>query len=391
MKKISWLFLIALILLACAPQNDSASRCLSPAVQKAYFPHEKGVDPYMMPKQPMPSWWETQLDDKKDYSQFPPFFKPTDIVIRNGNELWFSGLEAVFLYKIDSGELRKYSMSRDRGYRFMVSDLLVGIDGTLWVYLDMAVENSKRASPPDLAVLGRFNPERDSFEFVHDNNGLIQQKDLLGTKWYPLKARHLLRETRGGKLVLIVNGHLVLFEPKTGDATRLADSLSTVSSIDLDAKDNIWFAVNEDDVLRKFDMEDSQITEYGVAPGLVPGAYYNAITVDKSGLVWVGNYGWLDPDNPKGFRNHLWTEIIPAAVYIKKPGADYLYQWTGPSDSIQASDGSMWFIGGVGIVRFSVESGEWCWKAPYSAPIAEDGDGSLWMVIGNQIYKYQLP
>ena len=57
----------------------------------------------------------------------------------------------------------------------------------------------------------------------------------------------------------------------------------------------------------------------------------------------------------------------------------------------------MWFVTGIGVVRYDAAGDNWCWSATQSfpgnafSPIAEDENENIWMVDDelNQIYKLE--
>ena len=225
-------------------------------------------------------------------------------------------------------------------------------------------------------------------------------------------GKPLIEDLSVGKLVFVLGWEIFTYDPTIRRAEKLLglESGFRVNTIAISTNDVIWFTTVNDYLIRSLNPETGMVKEYGEPPSLVrdeanqTGLAWDsskAITVDNRGRVWVGYFDRLEPDEN---GNYAWQEVKRPVIFVDDTHiyetydyAVYVYKWTSVFSVAQFSDGNMWFVTGIGVVRYDVAGDDWCWSAtqPYwgtSFPlITEDEHGNIWMVYIElpQIYKLE--
>ena len=368
---------------ACIPSNVTTGYDLALQRQDVYT---------VSPRKPMPHWWEPQLN-KAQINRLI-LYKVNDIVTRSENEIWFADYpdtseNSIMRYNSDTGGIRKYAILGQNGKGFVAEELLAANDGTLWARLTMlGVE-------PNYSVLARYNSQKDGFDIVIDQDGLLRPVTTGGVHNIS-PGQSVLAQALDGSLSLVLDGEIYVYNPTTNQAKRILghDQGFHVNSIATSKDGHVWFITGNDFSIRELDPTDGAIWNYGPPPGMTANDLADALTVmpkplkvDDTGRVWVSDYGWLEPTNQD--TRYEWHEISRSTVFISIYNPDYEYVWIRPDAVYQFSDGNMWYLSGIGVVQFNRQTGVWCWSATKSGPLAEDSNGTLWLVTNDQIYKYK--
>jgi hypothetical protein len=108
--------------------------------------------------------------------------------------------------------------------------------------------------------------------------------------------------------------------------------------------------------------------------------------VDRSGRLWVGDNGWMEPDG-------TWYRIVRSPVFIaesrdKAFGEKYI--WSSPSIVLESSDRRLWFHAMNGMTWLDPKTGVWCRFTTEESNIVEDKDRNLWMIADGKLYRYAL-
>jgi ligand-binding sensor domain-containing protein len=94
-------------------------------------------------------------------------------------------------------------------------------------------------------------------------------------------------------------------------------------------------------------------------------------------------WGFLDTNQ----EEFAWQLLKPSPLFVNLYDTEYVYKWD-TANTFEGQDGSIWFTSVNGVIRYDMESEAACWISPESGPIAETTDGSLWILLKEQLYKY---
>jgi hypothetical protein len=370
---------------SCIPTNVTAGYDLNLHRQdETTTPHRK----------PMPAWWKSQLNwtqvDNLD------LYLSIDLVMQPGNKMWIAGYpdasgNSIVRYNTATGEAKKYAIFDQNGKGFVADDLLEESDGTLWARLVMV------GTEPNYSVLATYDSEQDGFSIVTDQGELLKPVPTGGTHY--IDTGHVgLAEAPDGVLVIVLDGKIYTYDPVMNQAKLILGSYngSFVNTIAVSRNGHIWFIAQNDPSIRELDPIKGTIWNYGSPPGITMNdpadqitSMPKAIQIDNDGRVWVSDFGWLEPTNQE--TRYKWHAISRSSVFISIYDPEYMYLWTRPYTVYQFSDGNIWYVSGIGIVRFNFHTGEWCWKATEFGPLGEDADGNIWLVTTKgQIYEYKI-
>jgi len=380
------------LLAACTTRNTSqGSSCIPANVTTNYAPNLRRQDETNVPnRKPMPSWWGPQLNEVQvnKMNQASVF----DVVARSGNEIWLASYpdtlgNSILRYRTDTGDIRAYRVLDQHGKGYVAGNLFVAHDGSLWARL---------ITEQDYSILAQYDPQKDEFRIVTDQSGLLLPSKDIRITWNG-RTQPVLDETPDGNLILALNGEIYVYNPRTNLARRILgrDKGLDVNSIAVSKDGHVWFTTSNELSIRELDPTNGTLWDYGPPPGVTADDPVNlfslvskAMVIDGAGRVWVTDFGWLGHTNQE--MRYIWEPISRSTIFISIYDPDYEYMWIRPDAIYQFSDGNIWYQSGLGIVRFNVQTSEWCWTATLTGPLAEDSKGNLWFVANGQIYKYKL-
>jgi hypothetical protein len=384
------------LLTGCTNMNKSqASSCIPPNRVTNYAPNLQRQDGSIWQNyKPMPSWWEPQLKEAHLNKQL---YSALDIVAQSGNIIWIATFpdnseNSVIRYNTSSGEIKRYAIVDQNGKGLVADQLLVSHDGNLWARFTLLSPDG------EYSILARYNPQKDEFSAVTDQDELLKPI-ILGRGLDNVLVHPVLDQTPDGILVVVLDGEIYTYDPVTNQAKQILgdEKELVVNSISVSKDGHIWFITKNELSIHEIDPTNGTIWDYGQPPGITVNDDYKdmlssmskAIEIDDAGRVWVSDFGWLE-SNQK--TRYVWHPIVRSPIFISVYDPDFEYVWIRPQALYQFSDGNMWYQSGghIGIVRFDIRAGEWCWTATESGPLTEDSSGNLWLVSRGQIYKYKL-
>jgi hypothetical protein len=134
----------------------------------------------------------------------------------------------------------------------------------------------------------------------------------------------------------------------------------------------------------------SQHTEEVAIPS-TPWPDYGTLIYTDSGNLWIGIHGYLTKEGSWILKNP------DSTTYIDLGRTSLSYNWAQPDLLFQSSNGYLWFtndrgdtLGIEGTAWYDTETEKGCWFTTEPSSIVEDGEGNLWMLIEEKIYKYSL-
>jgi ligand-binding sensor domain-containing protein len=335
-------------------------------------------------------------------SQIPSLDVVSSLVVRQNHEIWVGTNQEIYKYQTDTREWKSYT-SIDNEH-VIPTHLYLAADGTLWgTGLRHLVQDSRNRALP---LLSKYNENADQFEFVKDQDGLLQENN-------STRLTSNIREDTKGSLWLIQH----FFEEGIG--TRSALYSIDVGSIKVkqylvaspENPEFVNFAFDPDGKIWiiEFGAEGTQLVQYDSISGkatpysgrlpdngipqdnLVRDPDFNNIRnlyLDRAGRLWVDDIGWLDFTDK---NNPMWYKIIRSSVFLTDSSRpESQYGWTRPYLTYQSSNGQYWFSSQVGIVRLNPEKAEWCLFTTGNSPVVEDKNSNLWIAVFGKLYKYQL-
>lgn len=116
---------------------------------------------------------------------------------------------------------------------------------------------------------------------------------------------------------------------------------------------------------------------------------YGTLLYTNSGDLWIGIHGYMSKNGP-------WILRSPNRLAYIDLGADSdTYNWQQPDLLFQSSNGFLWYTNEVGD-GVGIHGSAWydpvtetgCWFTTESGNIMEDNRKTIWMTIGEKIYKY---
>jgi hypothetical protein len=380
-------FVVLLAWTGCARSTSKPAQstgCIPPPVQIAYpyqtFRQPGDTDDTILP----PLEWEPQLSDEQ-LAQIRHFYTAKSMVAR-GNDIWFTDNNTLARYRPGTDELTTYTVQVE-GHDFVPSRLFLARNGVIWG-VDHYSLYTQDAVPHVPGDLSRYDAEHDRFEPAPDEEGILTRE----AGYTPMT------EDTQGRLWLIRDRVLFSFDPETRQAERVLDEQrgyrphNLVGALD----GSIWLAVyltdppgNKPMVIR-YDPRNGEIKHHGPPPDVREHTTIFSMYFDRAGRLWVDGYGWREFPST---GEPVWYRLIQSPVFItnRMQGAgDRQYAWTSPHRMYESSNGLFWFSSGAGLVRFNLQSGEWCLFTTLSSPVVEDDDQNLWIAGGRQLYKYHL-
>jgi streptogramin lyase len=391
MKKYLLIITIASLLLGgCAPSKSLVGigdECIPPLFDVA-FPVMMQTPGAVTPRQIPPQGnWQSQdalpfPQDELSYLGSRP----------KQHELWFMIPKShkVYRYFIDKKQWKSYEKI---GTELTVPDrLFVASDGTVWGAGIQVTDNIDYKQPRPL--FSRFNDATDQFEFVPDNSEFLQIPQI--------RLVSNIVEDQSGLLWFFIEGEskqiLYSFDVKTQQAQQhYSMGTGGHNALGIGPDGSVWFMDVFTNQLIQYEPLSQETRIYQGTPGpadtLDPGelafdlAGANYIYFDRSGRLWLANFGWLDFSNN---NSPVWNRVIESPVFISEgrhPAIEYGYSYQ--SSMYQSSNGWYWFKG-AGIVRLDLEQGSWCLMTTDSSDVVEDNDHNLWIAVFGHLYKYPL-
>ena len=384
-------FTLISLLAGCSNiQLSGGSSCIPANVTTGYDLNLRRQDETNVPhRKSMPSWWEPQLNETQvNRMRQASLF---DVVIRFGNEIWLASYaddlgNSIVRYHTDTSDIKAYGVIDENGNGYVAGNLFVTHDGNLW---------ARFITNQEYSLLAWYDSQKDEFRIITDQDGLLAPPVDIKITWNG-RTQPVIDETPDGNLVVAINGEIYVYNPKTNQAKRVLEREKrlNINSIAVAQDGHVWFTTSNELSIRELDPTNGVIWDYGPPSSAVADDPTNlfslvskAIEIDRIGRVWVSDFGWLEHNQE---ARYVWHSLVRSPIFISIYDPEYEYLWIRPDAIYQFSDGKMWYSSGIGIVRFDVQTGEWCWSATVSGPLAEDASGNLWLVANGQIYKYML-
>jgi hypothetical protein len=122
--------------------------------------------------------------------------------------------------------------------------------------------------------------------------------------------------------------------------------------------------------------------------GSVKAQAYN-LFLDREGMLWIGNLGFLNIQAPSREDPDIWRELIRPPEFVVSGCRDNTYCWD-IGEVFQSSNGQFWFYSANGVISVDPKTGHWCKNSTISGEITEDNYGNLWLFVDNKLFKERL-
>jgi len=329
----------------------------------------------------------------------------------NTVQIWLQPVEQVGVYE-ESGENKRNYLIYDTGLKrwinvpasiektnIFVDRIFIGSDGKVW---GRNVWNYP-ANIAEIPALSRFNEINHRFEFESITsqipNGLFDSKDKSHTpipNW-----NEVLLDANNVFWIFAHQDAIYSYDPDNQSVIRHVslEEFSVVRDLALAPDGTIYFR-NLDIRTEGVYLKKGQIYQYFPRSEEIkaiqlpkerwPAA--NSILVDKSGRLWLGVFGWKNP-------NGEWNAFHPqmdAFIQLNK----YLPLWKyyqPPTLIMESSDGKLWFAIPrseewktlrSGIAWYDPRTNEGCWCTTEGDNVDEDITRTVWLTAGDNLYRY---
>ncbi|MBN2115480.1 MAG: hypothetical protein JW730_02855 [Anaerolineales bacterium] len=389
--------------IASTPNNNS---CISPITSLAY-PID-GYSKSMQIDQTEPLLpWQVEKDipqplplNQLSYNFIEPQFVRT---VRGETEVWLmstwgakddnSFKHTIYVYQTNSKSWHEVSSIIDEVPAEIVH-LYLGTDGTIWASASREIGHaygySAYAKSTPKFVFGVYDEEKSKFELLD-----FPERVPLGPIAFNNDKFWIFE--RYGPIYDVDPRNLQItkyIDPRTSDLAQSMDLPEHLVSSDnalvfmndesfyfLD--DTPKYYTSQDVTLFHFIPEKNTLEAIPSINRLEGGPPYTDLFADRSGNLWVSDFGWMD-------KTGEWYQLIRSPVFISTKVEATPILWEHPQIVLESSNGLLWFRSTNGMVSLDPQKGEWCWFTTYQSNIVEDSDQNLWMIADNKLYKYPL-
>jgi len=377
------IIMLSILMSACFPLKSTAddngdNECIPPLYDIAFPIVTPSTPDSATPRQIPPQGnWQIQ-----DALPFPQDEFESIYMRPKQNELLFTGkFDKIFIYSIDNKQWKSYPIDDWIGGNFFIAS-----DSTIWQPV-ISLPNSAN-SGKSYPLLRRFNDATGDFEFVEDGSGYLQARQV--------RVISNIAEDQSGLLWFFVEADkntLVSFNVKTSRSQqhyyfKIAKGHPSLT-IGLDG--SVWFQDFFNNQLVQYipSSQETRTYEYPeVGKSLSNFDRAGYIYMDRSGRLWLANYGWLEFSNNNSPK---WHRIIESPVFVTDQSLfNSQYFMESPSSTYQSSNGWYWFTGRNGIVRLDLQKGPWCLMTTGKSEVVEDNEHNLWIAVFGHLYKYPL-
>lgn len=386
-------FVMLINLTACSSHTTvvNGRKCIQPNINAIplqiplVWENDGGSNPRRVPpREKIPEWMVPKLNWLQ-LTQIPTDENPVDMSI-SGKTVWIAYSKLMVQYDIPTGQLNVYNFDK-LDPLVQIIDILITKNNSLWVAGKHSSENQQ------YLLLFQYNQEENDFKLIDDVDHLVNPKNN-DRDYVPSFGRNrILKESSNGKLLFLLRGSIYSFNPSQNKAEIVySNPTETISAIETDPRGMIWFTVVNDDQVWMISTEGVQPKKFelhGLLPGTIKhgGEYFGGgytLYLDPQKRLWIPGWGFLTTSN----QDFNWHFLNPSPLFVNLYDPDYVYIW-GEPETYEMRDGSVWFNFQNGVIRYEIGSQSGCWISPKPGRIAETQDGTIWILLNNQLYKYE--
>lgn len=344
-----------------------------------------GRNPRWIPwRESIPEWMASQLN-WLEQRQIPDFDHPVDMDISK-NTVWIAYFDSIVRYDIARHQVSLYNFGKQDS-ALQIKDILVTKNHTLWAFGKHSSEKEQ------YAVLLQYNLEKDSFDVIDDVDSILRPKPRSRETVFNFGQDRMLKEAPNGDVLFLFRGGIYSYNPSTNKAAVIYNNPAIIiSAIEADPRGLIWFTVPDDDrvwMIRPGSDQPQSFELPSLLPGTVElgGEYFGGsytLYLDSHERLWIPGWGFLDTSK----QEFTWHILNPSPLFVNLYDPDYVYTWDA-ANTFEAQDDSIWFTSVNGVIHYDMETEAACWISPEPGPIAESPDGSIWILLKNQLYKYE--
>ena len=383
---------ICIFLTACAPRTTTVNgmQCIQPKLDAIptemplYWDTNGSRSPRQMPSRKLiPPWMVSQLSWSQQ-RQISSVDYSVDMVVRE-NIIWMAYLDFIVRYNLSTNQLGLYDFGKE-GSVLRIDDMLITKDNNLWV------AGTRLSKNEQYTVLLRYDSKKDSFDAVEDVDGLLSPPIGGNEKIIDWGQDRILKESLSGDVLFIFRGGIYSYNPAANRAAVIFSNPEiTITAIEADPRDWIWFTILGDDSVWVISPESDQPQSFEL-PDLYPGTeklsgkYFRngyALYLDSHERLWIPAWAFLDTSK----QEFTWQILNPSPLFVNLYDSDNIYAWD-KAKIFETQDNSIWFTSVNGVIHYDMETETACWISPEPGPIVEMPDGAIGVLLKNQLYRY---
>jgi hypothetical protein len=362
-----------------------------PAQMPLPWDSHKGTTPRWKPwRKAVPNWLVPQFTWFQRMQIPGSDENPVDMTVSD-DAIWVAYRDWIFRYGISTESLAIYDLEKQ--YPLLrLMDILITEDKIVWVAGVHSSENQQ------YLVILRYDPIKDSFIAIEDVDRLLNAKLMLEPKinrwdYVPYYGQNrILKVAANNKLLFLFRGAIYSYNPLENKAEFVyGDPDIIISALETDPRGIIWFTVEDDDRVWMISSESDQPKKFelqSLLPGTINhgGEYFGGgytLYLDSHERLWIPGWGYLDTSK----QEFTWHFLSPSPLFINLYDSDYVYIW-GEPDTYEMQDGSIWFNFENGLIHYDLETGYACWISPQYGQITQTPNGTIWIMLEDQLYKY---
>ncbi len=331
--------------------------------------------------------------------------------VPDGEEIWVNPYIPSEVYTIDEADRYQFMVYRTGAREWQVvraqtdtsgvfvDRLFVTSEGSIWGHNAWAYDSDHSGVP----VLSRY--DEASGQFIFDPATLPipngQKDSLLYSSQFPVWAEVLL-DARDTFWFFVPGDFIYSYAVASGEVAHYSD-LSGIENISQSASalnGSVYFRVikmskranQKSGGIYQFDPAANEVKPIEIPKNLRP--VVDNFLIDHSDRLWLGVFGWLEPDG-------TWRQFNPyseAYIRVNKFVSLWRYYFP-PALMLESSDGRIWF-GNVrsgewrtlrsGIAWYDPKTNQGCWFTSEGTNVYEDARHRIWLVAEDGLYSYAL-
>ncbi|MBI9049677.1 MAG: hypothetical protein JEZ00_09675 [Anaerolineaceae bacterium] len=303
---------------------------------------------------------------------------------------WKNVYHNYYIYNIVSREWRKISaMINENEKHKYISELFITDTGQIWGL------NELWGSENSYYILSYYDDSQNKF---FEDSRSVKIKELIQVPGSSLESE-IVFDSQGYLWILASENGIYLYELQSGEVSKeITLEEGRIYGAKISPDGEIYYVSDIVNVEHP-ELLEGKMFEYSPAShelktidvpreGLFESNRVPSFFVfDSNGRLWIENKAYRD-------RDGQWYDILDNPLFITNNWIE------GKSDrqfnafpllaQTASSDGNVWFTGREGTFKTNEKNKSWCWVSTEESIVLEDGNGYLWMLAGESLYKRPL-